>query len=493
MGHKTIQMKTIPSQRGVAFAFALLLAFSTKLSAQTGSWQLWASGLPAGVYPKLAVAPNHDILYCLLGTGGAKGIIYKANTQSNQGSFTALPAVPLPASLVNNITALETNQFSEPIAGIFRNNVSDPWLFRFDQATQQWVAAAVDQNPTLGAFCMARAPNGDLWVGAKWAYVYKSTDNGHIFNHIDESAIVKAAYPCYYPSWTGDQYDGAIYGINVDKNGRVYAGTESAGMLYSDDAGLNWRPAEAHPCKDADPTQKDSSSAMLALSMGGNCSGIGFTADQKMVWCGANMWALNWPNKLGLADFTQNTVTPCLGLPQYLVQTGQQVSKIVTASNGQMFLHSGGNASATGIGIYTSMDGEYWTEFNNGITGLNDNQSQGSLAVDSNQVFMATHDGKIWRYVVPQSTAIGEKLDEVQAFEMFPNPAVSHISIHFKQPSNTNALVRIYDVSGRKCLENTCRQAENKLDISNLSAGTYIVEVLVNEQVVQQKLLVQPR
>lgn len=338
---------------------------------------------------------------------------------------------------------------------------------------------------------MARAPDGTLWAGAKWAYVYKSTDNGHSFTNIDESAIVKADFPCYYPSWSGYEYDGAIYGINVDRNGRVYAGTESAGMVYSDDAGISWQPADFHPCKDSDPAQKDSSSAMMALSIGGNCSGIGFTADNKLVWCGANMWALGWQNELGLADFDNHTVSPFLGFPAYLIQLGQQVSKIVTASNGQMFLHSGGNAMATGVGIYTSMDGVHWTAFNNGITGQNDNQSQGSLAVDSNLVFMATHDGKVWRYVLPDSSSSTKTPSTRAPISIFPNPAASQIEIIPEAGLNTDLDLEIFDRTGRMVLRIKGSEGQNTVDVSTLPEGVFYLRIRANKQVFQSKLVIQ--
>ncbi|HMG13837.1 MAG TPA: hypothetical protein VK590_00250, partial [Saprospiraceae bacterium] len=145
------------------------------MNAQTGSWKLWASGVQQGGSPRLAIAPNHDIYYALLATGFKKGIVYKANTLSGIGSFTAMDSIPYPKSLVNNVFCLTTNQNSEPIAGIFRNNIMDPWLFRYDNINQKWVTATTNLSPSLGAYSIARSANGTIWVGAKWSYIYKST------------------------------------------------------------------------------------------------------------------------------------------------------------------------------------------------------------------------------------------------------------------------------------------------------------------------------
>lgn len=42
-------------------------------------------------------------------------------------------------------------------------------------------------------------------------------------------------------------------------------------------------------------------------------------------------------NKMGFADYKSQTVAEIKGLPDYLIQTGQQVSKLVTTTNGQIF------------------------------------------------------------------------------------------------------------------------------------------------------------
>ena len=61
--------------------FLILGLFISAVSVQAQSWTLWASGLQSGVYPRMTVAPNHDIFYTLLGTGINAGYVWKANTQ----------------------------------------------------------------------------------------------------------------------------------------------------------------------------------------------------------------------------------------------------------------------------------------------------------------------------------------------------------------------------------------------------------------------------
>jgi len=458
-----------------------ILIQSSLFTAQTPSWKLWASGLPTGVYPRMTVAPNHDIFYTLLGSGSNLGYIYKANTQDATGDFNALPIIPRPVTIQNNIVALGYNKWSEPLAGIYRSEISDPWLFRYDLVEERWDTAVSPFNPTLGGHCIATAPDGTIYVGTRWANIYKSIDDGKTFEIIDETQAVQSAYPCYYPTWNGSIYDGAIFSIQIDGNGRVYAGTETAGVIYSDDQGLHWHPADFFACRPEDNTMKDSNSAMIALALSGNVAGLGFTHENQLVWTGADMWTLGWKNKMGYADMDLHTVSEVQGLPDYLIQTGQQVSRIVTTDQGQMFFHSGSSNGATEIGIYTSWDGINWSLFNDGITGANDGLSQGSLAVDGNKVFMATHDGQIWMY--QDTSGLTETKDDVYDLpdiDLYPNPANNSINIKLASSlAWQNLQIEIYTMQGQLVIRKLAEGIHNyNLDVSMLAQGLYQMNIL---------------
>ncbi len=429
----------------------------------------------------MTVAPNHDIFYTLLGTGSNLGYIYKAYTQDATGDFNALPIIPRPATIQNNIVALGCNKWSEPLAGIYRSEINDPWLFRYDLAEGRWDTATAPFNPTLGGHCIATSPDGTIYVGTRWANIYKSNDDGRTFEIIDETQAVQSAYPCFYPTWNGSIYDGAIFSIQVDRNGRVYAGTETAGVIYSDDQGVHWHPADFFACRPEDNTMKDSNSAMIALAMSGNVAGLGFTHDNQLVWTGADMWTLGWKNKMGFADMDLHTVAEAQGLPDYLIQTGQQVSRIVTTDQGQMFFHSGSSNGATEIGIYTSWDGINWSLFNDGITGANDGLSQGSLAVDGNKVFMATHDGQVWMFQDTVGVSGTEKSEpEIPGIQLYPNPSSDRISIQLTSAMPVeNLQIEIYTLPGYLALKQQVLDRNSfEVDVSMLAPGIYQLNVL---------------
>lgn len=464
-----------------------IFSFIEASYAQQNKWQLWATGLPQGTYPKLAIAKNHDIYYGLVATPSTKGMIYKSNTLLSNGQFEAMPIIPIPKSITNNIQEIICNDNNEPIVGIFRSDISEPFIFKYNFSNNSWLPVNVDYPPVLGAFCMAKSPNGNIWVGAKWSYIYKSIDQGNTFKRIDETAIVKNNYPCYYPAWGGVPSDGAIYSINVDQKGRLYAGTEGAGIIYSDDDGTSFHPADYYACQSQDASLKDSLSPMKALSYTGNLGALGFTKNDDLIFNGTNLWAFNWKQSLGLADMDQHKVYEVNGLFPYLITAGLQVTKIVTTDNGHIYLHSGSNSSTPkdSVGIYTSLDGINWHLFNDGISSLINGQSQGALAVDGNTVFFATHDGKIWKYDASTTTSNHQPIIE-NNIKTFPNPARQ--KLYFETQLEHN-MISIY--SPNASLVQTSTITNQQIDISYLPNGLYFYKIYFNNKILFGKFLKQ--
>lgn len=419
MNKRTHQAPVVCCSKLLVLAFLAVAPWAAGwVNAQGTGWKLWASGLPPGGPARMAVAPDHTIYFGMRpgGAPGTQGIIRRAsNALGPNGTFATMPVIPY-VSILNNIMAITTTHNSEPVVGIFHVNTSqhlnDPIVFVFDNTTGQWITATVTTPAILGAFAMATAPNGDIWFGAKWSRIYHSTDGGRSYTAIDESPLVAAVAPCSYPTIYGNNpSDGAIYSINVDRRGWVYAGTEGAGVVYSDDRGATWKPVDAFACDPQNPTQHNLASPMEPVTATGNTGAVGFTAANNPVWNGTDLYAYsNWPSSIGFADLAAQTVVPATGFLQNFIFNGLQTEKIVTTANGWMFLHSGTNASfdpnpppppghsTYSMGIYSSLDGVHWTQFNTGISSNNDGLSEGSLAVDGNRVFTETSDGKVWYF-----------------------------------------------------------------------------------------------
>ena len=73
------------------------------------------------------------------------------------------------------------------------------------------------------------------------------------------------------------------------------------------------------------------------------------------------------------------------------------------------------------------------------------------------------------------SNLVSINFENKDALIVYPNPATSYIIL---SPINGNSHVNIYDIKGRKVSELTNVQANQKIDVSRLSAGIYLVEVI---------------
>ena len=71
---------------------------------------------------------------------------------------------------------------------------------------------------------------------------------------------------------------------------------------------------------------------------------------------------------------------------------------------------------------------------------------------------------------------------------IYPNPVVNELTINL--PSNIkNADVRIVDVTGRTVSNNNVTINNNKLDVSHLAQGVYIVEIKTEKGTTSKKLI----
>lgn len=121
------------------YIFLPLVIFTSEARGQSGMWKVWAKGLQKGGFPRIAIAPNHDIFYGLLATGDIKGKVYKGNTLDDSRTIVELPIIEFPSSHMHNIQTIVTNMQSEPIVGTLRNKTDEPLLYRYDNESKRWV------------------------------------------------------------------------------------------------------------------------------------------------------------------------------------------------------------------------------------------------------------------------------------------------------------------------------------------------------------------
>lgn len=74
-------------------------------------------------------------------------------------------------------------------------------------------------------------------------------------------------------------------------------------------------------------------------------------------------------------------------------------------------------------------------------------------------------------------------------FSMYPNPSDNYVNLQL--PSGTNkANVKIFDYLGKTLIQKNLNNANNNLDVSNLSAGIYFVRIQSDNKVGTKKLIV---
>ncbi len=88
-----------------------------------------------------------------------------------------------------------------------------------------------------------------------------------------------------------------------------------------------------------------------------------------------------------------------------------------------------------------------------------------------------------------ESVSIGEA-EILQSISIYPNPASSRISVEtYMEPTQGTSLA-ISNINGQEINTQLIEQSKTEIDISNLSAGIYIVKLQSAKEVVTQKLVV---
>ncbi len=91
-----------------------------------------------------------------------------------------------------------------------------------------------------------------------------------------------------------------------------------------------------------------------------------------------------------------------------------------------------------------------------------------------------------------QSTSV-EELTQSIAFNIYPNPAASFVSLQSAAFSQQSALVEIYDLNGRKLIEKQFRARSEpvEIDVSSLQGGIYFCRLTSENKTTTQKLIIQ--
>jgi MYXO-CTERM domain-containing protein len=405
------------------FSLVLLLALLPSSARAAEPWQLWAdddNGMVAGTNPSIAISSERVLFYTYLAPqSDAIGEVYRVDLDDPNRQFSKMPGFPLPVppnnGLYGNVGSLAINARAEPIVGVSINanfQSFDPMLFTWDSDTSQWLAADIipaDKGCTHSIRKIALAPNGDVWASCQWSGAYHSIDDGRTFDYVDVTAAVIASEPSYIPTRANGASDlGALFTLIIGPDGNIYIGSESGGVVYSDDEGESFRPL------DQDPTNPMSTMARATNS--GNVAAVGLTPDGKVIVQGAaGQGAYPPPGTIGLwvFDIAAQTTDTAVGLPDYMFN-GLTAGQIVTLPSGRIYMHSDHDnvdvmtGQPTLGGIVSSNDAITW-EFDNAgidaafmIPNMNvwyDGNGRGEghpFATDGDDIYVATTTAQIY-------------------------------------------------------------------------------------------------
>ena len=132
----------------------------------------------------------------------------------------------------------------------------------------------------------------------------------------------------------------------------------------------------------------------------------------------------------------------------------------------------------TDIGVYyrdKSMN--EWVPYMKGMPNVI--VSELEIHYDKETISVATFGRGVWESPINTSPYISHALDRVynDKFDLYPNPCGDYFNVY--SDSNTEPkLIKIYSLTGKKVLSNRPKSNSNKIDVSNLSSGKYIVKSL---------------
>ncbi len=112
-----------------------------------------------------------------------------------------------------------------------------------------------------------------------------------------------------------------------------------------------------------------------------------------------------------------------------------------------------------------------------------------------------THDNKIWfvnattnklyRIDNPNVVSVDETIAKEISFAVYPNPAHGHLNVRVDDMNGGEALIRIFDMSGRQVYANTTTQQLTNVATDGWAAGMYHVIVSFNNNTATTKVMVQ--
>ena len=92
--------------------------------------------------------------------------------------------------------------------------------------------------------------------------------------------------------------------------------------------------------------------------------------------------------------------------------------------------------------------------------------------------------------IIVEGETLSIENSSIEDFRIYPNPADDFVTVE-TSVNLEGAIISLFDVNGRRVLNYKKNTENNKIDISNLSAGEYILRIVSSEgNVLSEKLLI---
>ncbi len=132
--------------------------------------------------------------------------------------------------------------------------------------------------------------------------------------------------------------------------------------------------------------------------------------------------------------------------------------------------------AGTDIGVFQTLDGGANWEIITSIPAV----SIWEMKIVNDQVLMATHGRGIWTATIPELNPLSVDSTFLQEFSFFPNPSNDILTIN--NPQAEIQEVSLVNMIGQEVLRKEINDIRSDLDISNLTSGVYIMQVMSNGQ-----------
>jgi len=158
--------------------------------------------------------------------------------------------------------------------------------------------------------------------------------------------------------------------------------------------------------------------------------------------------------------------------------------------------------NGTNDGIYVGMDvGVYyidnnmeeWTDFSNGLPNVIVNEIE--IQYNTEKIRAGTYGRGLWESPLYYSPVDISENQVSSLFKIYPNPSNGIIYVDSYSKVHGKSTVNIYNETGQqihhKELNNNILYLSEKIDLTSLCKGVYLIEILTNDQLYRKKLIIQ--